>query len=239
MSQYTKALLELHQDEDGANVSVTNHPTSIEVTNFPASQTVDGSVSVSNFPASQNVSVSNPITGFALESSLSSLDGKISTGSSTVGSGSHIQQILVYGKDDSGNQKVPIDIDSQGNLKITEKDREIQRSLTTITTDFSDTSLSGSLTDGQKSKYWDAQNYDKFLLFIDVTTGSFSNLRLQASESTTDGDFVDIEDMIESSAGGNYFYRYSTSSAHQRYYRVQNSSGATITFSNIKIHFLK
>ena len=138
-----------------------------------------------------------------------------------------------------GSNKVPINIDSQGHLKVTEQDREIQRALTTITTDFSDVALGGSLSDGQKSKYWDAQNYDKFLLFIDGTSGAFSNLRLQASESTTDGDFVDIEELFETQAGTAYFYRYSTSSAHQRYYRVQNSSGAAITFNNIKIHFLK
>jgi len=89
------------------SVSVSNHPSSIEVSNFPTTQAVSGSVSVSN-----------QITDFSTETTLSQLDAKISTGSGNVGSGSHIQQILVYGKDDSGNQKVPINIDSNGNLNV-------------------------------------------------------------------------------------------------------------------------
>jgi hypothetical protein len=49
-------------------VVVSNQPTSIQVSNFPSSQTVTGSVSVSNFPASQAVTgtfwpATQPVSG--------------------------------------------------------------------------------------------------------------------------------------------------------------------------------
>ena len=230
---------------------VSNFPTSTEVSNFPASQVVSGSVSVSNhptttevsnFPASQvvsgSVSVSNQITGFSTETTLSSLDGKISTGSGDVASGTHIQQVLTYGLDNAG-VKHPLDVDHNGHLKITQQDREIQRATITITTDFGGGDLLNSFNDGKETAYWDSQNYDKFQAVISNTNGAFMSLRVQASTTPDDEDFVDIDEAFELGVGLNYLYRWSANDAFQRYYRFKNSTGSPITFDSIQVHFLK
>ena len=232
------------------SVSVSNHPTTTEVSNFPASQVVSGSVSVSNhptttevsnFPASQvvsgSVSVSNQITGFSTETTLSSLDGKISTGSGDVASGTHIQQVLTYGLDNAG-VKHPLDVDHNGHLKITQQDREIQRATITITTDFGGGALSNSFNDGKETAYWDSQNYDKFQAVISNTNGAFMSLRVQASTTPDDEDFVDIDEAFELGVGLNYLYRWSANDAFQRYYRFKNSTGSPITFDSIQVEFL-
>jgi hypothetical protein len=230
---------------------VSNFPTSTEVSNFPASQVVSGSVSVSNhptttevsnFPASQvvsgSVSVSNQISGFSTETTLSSLDGKISTGSGLVPFGTHIQQVLIYGLDTAG-AKHPLDVDDNGNLKIIQQDKEIQRATTTITTDFGGGDLLNSLNDGKETMYWDSQNYDKFQAVISNTNGAFMSLRVQASTTTDNADFVDIDEAFELGVGDDHLFRWTANDAFQRYYRFKNSTGSPITFDSIQVHFLK
>ena len=227
MSQYVKALLDIQQNPSGSTVTVSNHPTSIEVSNHPTSQVVSGSVSVSN-----------QISGFSTETTLSSLDGKISTGSGDVASGTHIQQVLTYGLDSAG-VKHPLDVDSNGHLKITQQDKEIQRATTTITTDFGGGALSGSFGDGKETAYWDSQNYDKFQAVISNTNGAFMSLRVQASTTTDNADFVDIDEAFELGVGDDHLFRWTANDAFQRYYRFKNSTGSPITFDSIQVHFLK
>ena len=222
-----------------ASVAVSNHPTTIEVSNHPATIAVSNhptTIEVSNHPSS--FSVSNQITGFATETSLTTLSGKVSTGSGDVASGTEIQRFLAYGLNGQG-VKHPLDVDSSGHLKITQQDREIQRATTTITTDFTGGALSGSFADGKETAYWDSSNYDKFQAVISSTNGGFGALRVQGSQTTTDGDFVDIDEAYELSAGANFLFRWDTTSAFYKYYRFKNSTGAAITFSSINVHFLK
>jgi hypothetical protein len=60
-------------------VSVDNHPTSTEVSNFPANQTVSGTVAISNLPATQPVSaVELPLpTNAATELTLAAVNTKL------------------------------------------------------------------------------------------------------------------------------------------------------------------
>ncbi len=139
----TSTAINLLTDATGhLQTDINNFPTSFEVSNFPTSQTVTGSVSVSgnvnvdnfpssfevsNFPTSQTVTGSvsvNTISGFATETTLTSMNGKISQGESDVaGGGNGLQQILCYGKDQSGNLD-PLNVDNNGHLKITLNDIE-------------------------------------------------------------------------------------------------------------------
>lgn len=149
-----------------------------------------------------------------------------------------IQRILMYAKDANGDLH-PVDTDQNGHLKITQQDREIQRSVVSITTDFSGTALSGSLTDGTATAYWDSENFDKFQLVISGTNGGFGSVRLQASSTTVGADFVDIQEIYEETLGTNYLFKFRLDSACPRYYRILNSSGSTITFSKIQIFFVR
>lgn len=63
-------------------------------------------------------------SGGATETTLSTLNNKVSQGEGNItGGGNGLQQILVYGKDQSGNLD-PINVDNNGHLKITLNDIE-------------------------------------------------------------------------------------------------------------------
>ena len=207
-------------------VDIKNASVPVTGTFYPATQPVSGSVSV------------NTISGFATETTLAQLDGKISTGSADVASGTEIQRVLVYGLNGAG-VKHPLDVDANGHLKVTVQDREIQRSNELIVNDKDGTALSGSLGDGVSTAYVDIENYDKISMIVSGTNGGFGSLRIQASNTTTDADFVDIDEVYEISVGASFLFRYTTESAFFRYYRLRNTSGAAITFAKILVNNVK
>jgi len=166
-------------------------------------------------------------------------DTQISVGSDDITDANvEIQRMLMYAKDADGH-KHPVNTDTNGHLKITIQDSEVQRSVVSITTDFSGTALSGSLSDATATAYWDAQNFTKFQLVISGTNGGFGSVRLQASNTTTGSDFVDIQEIYEETLGTDYLFKFRLDSACPRYYRILNSSGSAITFSKIQIFFVK
>jgi len=170
-------------------------------------------------------------------------DTQISVGSDDITDANvEIQRMLMYAKDADGH-KHPVNTDTNGHLKITVQDTEVQRSVVNITNDFSGGPLSGSITDGKETEYWDAENFKSFQLVISNTNGGFGTLRLQTSSSTTGSDFMDIVGVFEESIslGGStiYLFKHTLDNACGRYYRLVNSTGANITFSNIRIFFVK
>ena len=190
-------------------------------------------------PVSGSVSVSNQISGFATEGKLQEVNAKISTGSADVVSGSEIQQVLAYGLDTSTSIKHALDVDANGHLKTTQQDREIQRANSLIVNDSAGTALSGSLADGVSTAYVDIVNYDKLSMIVSGSNGGFGSLRIQASNTTADADFVDIDEVYEISAGTDFLFRYTTESAFFQYYRLRNTSGSTITFGKILVNNVK
>ena len=207
-------------------VDIKNASVPVSGAFYPATQPVSGSVNV------------NVISGFATEGKLQEVNAKISTGSADVASGTEIQQVLAYGLDNAG-VKHPLDVDSNGHLKITQQDREIQRANSLIINDKDGTALSGSLGDGVSTAYVDIQNYDKLSMIVSASNGGFGSLRIQASNTTADADFVDIDEVYEISAGTDFLFRYTTESAFFRYYRLRNTSGSAITFGKILVNTLK
>ena len=153
-----------------------------------------------------------------------------------------IQRVLSYAKDANGNLH-PLDSDQNGHLKVKIQDTQVKRSVVDITNDFSGTALGGSLPDGTATEYWDSEDFNKFQLAISNTNGDFGTLRLQTSSTTTSGDFMDIAGVFEESVSLGmttiYFFRHTLDSACGRYYRILNSTGATITFDDIRIFFVK
>lgn len=168
----------------------------------------------------------------------STRDINISVGSDDITDGTQIQRVVCYAKDSSSNLHV-LDSDVNGHLKITQQDREIQRATTDITTEFDGTALSGSISDGKKTASWDCQNYDKFQVIMDGTTGFNGSLLIEACSTNLDGDFNVVSEIYEMTYGSDASYTFTPESAFQRYFRLRNSSGSTITFNNIKVYFLK
>ena len=167
----------------------------------------------------------------------STRDVNISVGSDDITDGTQIQRVVCYAKDNSDNLHV-LDSDQNGHLKITQQDREIQRSTVKITTDFSGADLSGSIGVGTKTAYWDAQNYDRFQAILSGTNGTFGEMTLQSSNTTVDADFVPF--LVEYEQGNNpYYFKFTNPDAYQRYWRLVNTSAATITFTQLEISFLK
>ena len=207
-------------------VDIKNASVAVAGDFYPATQAVSGTVSV------------NTISGFSTETTLAQLDNKITQGSGDVASGTNIQQVLIYGLGITG-AKHPLNVDSNGHLKITQQDREIQRSNELISNDKDGTALSGSLGDGVSTAYVDIQNWDKLSLIVSGTNGLFGSLRIQASDTTVDADFVDIDEVYELTVGSDNLFRYTTQSAFFRYYRIRNTSGSAITFSKILVNNVK
>jgi len=167
----------------------------------------------------------------------STRDVNISVGSDDITDGTKIQRMLIYAKD-ADNHLHPVNTDTNGHLKITQQDREIQRATTDITTDFSGTALSGTIGSTTKTAYWDAQNYDRFQTIVSGTNGAFGEMTLQSSNTTVDADFVPFQTEYEQ-GNGPYYFKFTNPDAYQRYWRLVNTSGASITFSVIEVSFLK
>ena len=114
-------------DTDGHLKVDVNNSVAVTGTFYPTTQPVSGSVSVGNFPTTQPVSGTvsvNTISGFATENTVASVDNKITQGEGSVsGGGNGLQQILCYGKDQSGNLD-PLNVDNNGHLKVTLNDIE-------------------------------------------------------------------------------------------------------------------
>ena len=122
---------------------------------------------------------------------------------------------------------------------ITVSNREIQRSNELISNDKDGTALAGSIGDGVSTAYVDIQNFDKLSMIVSGTSGALGSLRIQASDTTVDADFVDIDEVYEIAVGSDNLYRYTTESAFFRYYRIKNTSGSSITFSKILVNNVK
>ena len=168
----------------------------------------------------------------------STRDVNISVGSDDITDGTQIQRVVCYAKDNS-NKLHALDSDQNGHLKITQQDREIQRNIADILTDSIGTALSGSLNDATKTESWDCENYDKFQVVIDGTTGLNGSLLIEACSTNLDGDFVVVSEIYEMIYGGDASYTFTPDSAFQRYFRLRNMSGSAITFNEIKVYFLK
>ena len=80
---------------------------------------------------------------------------------------------------------------------------------------------------------------NKISMIVSATNGGFGSLRIQASTTTSDADFLDIDEIYEISAGSDFLFRYTTESAFFRYYRLRNTSGAAITFGKILVNNVK
>ena len=167
----------------------------------------------------------------------STRDVNISVGSEDITDGTQIQRVVVYAKDNSNKLHV-LDSDQNGHLKITQQDREIQREAVKITTDFSGGALSSTIGAAVKTAYWDAQNYDRFQTIISGTNGAFGEMTLQCSNTTVDQDFVPFQTEYEQGNDPHYFI-FTNPNAYQRYWRLVNTSGSSITFSAIEVSFLK
>ena len=168
----------------------------------------------------------------------STRDVNISVGSDDITDGRKIQRMLIYAKD-ADSHLHPVNTDTNGHLKITQQDREIQRATTDITTQWDGTSLSGSFPDSKETQSFDCQNYDKFQVIMDGTTGLNGSLLIEACSTNLDGDFNVVSEVYEMTYGSDASYTFTSESAFQRYFRLRNSSGATISFNNIKVYFLK
>jgi len=167
----------------------------------------------------------------------STRDVNISVGSDDITDGTQIQRVVCYAKDSSSNLHV-LDSDQNGHLKVKQQDREISRQSVNITTDFSGTALSGTIGSTTKTAYWDAQNYDRFQTIVSGTNGAFGEMTLQSSNTTVDADFVPFQTEYEQ-GNGPYYFKFTNPDAYQRYWRLVNTSGASITFSVIEVSFLK
>ena len=168
----------------------------------------------------------------------STRDVNISVGSDDITDGTQIQRVVCYAKDNSNKLHV-LDSDQNGHLKITQQDREIQRATENILNDFGGSALSNSFSDDTRTESWDCQNYDKFQLIIDGTSGLNGSLLIEACSTNINGDFNVVSEIYEMTYGIDASYTFTADSAFQRYFRLRNSSGFTITFNDIKVHFLK
>jgi hypothetical protein len=139
----------------------------------------------------------------------------------------------------TSTKDVQLVFDTNGNLKIKQQDREIQRATIDILTDFDGTSLNDSLSDDTRTESWDCQYYDKFQVIMSGTSGLNGGLLIEACSTNLDGDFDVVSEVYENTYGIDASYTFTTDSAFQQYFRLRNSSGSAITFNEIKVHFLK
>ena len=201
--------------------------------------TLDAKVTTCN-TGSVTVSSSSLPNGAATQLTLASVDGKITQGyDQTIATGGDgLQQVVAYGRDASGNLDA-LNTDTSGHLKTTQQDREIQRTSGTITDDFSGSALLSSIGVGVKTAYWDVQNYDKFLMYI-TTSAMSGSLILQGSHTTSEGDFRTLKEIyVTSTDGSNYEIKHEEQNAYYRYYRLLNSGMSILTFTEIRINYLK
>ena len=192
--------------------------------------------------ASSSVEVTSSAlpTGAATQTTLASVDGKITQGydQTITAGGDGLQQVVAYGRDASGNLDA-LNVDTSGHLKTTQQDREIQRTSGTITDDFSGTALLSSIGVGVKTAYWDIENYDKFFIYI-TTSAMSGSLILQGSHTTSEGDFRTLQEIyVTSTDGSNYEIKHEEQNAYYRYYRLLNSGTSILAFSEIRINYLK
>ena len=232
------------------SVNVDNFPTGFEVSNFPTTQTVDGSVGVSgsvnvdnfptsfevsNFPTTQTVDGTvnvNTISGFATQTTLNSMNNKISTGKDDITDGTLIQRVLMYSKD-SQDELHPIDSDTNGHLKITLQDIEenITNSINVVPTKEAVIDTTGTTTALQTQMVANSKD----------GTGGADVLTLTCNGINTTNDFValhtqtprqSINDANSSVNAGSYFDVVNVGQAKNfnAFFLTGNSTGLSGSF---------
>jgi len=230
------------------SVSVSNHPTSTEVSNFPTTQAVSGSVSVSNHPTSTEVSnfpSSQPVTGTFYQTTQPVSNSKITQGEGDVaGGGNGLQQILCYGKDQTGNLD-PLNVDNNGHLKITIQDIEpnitssiivsqpVERASITVDQNDAGGNLNGQIDVGDFTETIDLDGYK--VVFIHIDSGETDNLELWTSDHSSSG-FVKFDDLYADASGG---IKYTNTNLIPRYIRIKNQNGTFYSFNSFKIHLAR
>jgi len=181
----------------------------------------------------------------SINTNTATMDGKMTRGEGNItGGGSGLFQTLCYGKDQSGNLD-PLNVDSNGHLKITINDvesgitvplntsHEVIRSNTEITNDSSGSALSGTLSGFTYTETVDMDKFKEMTILIDATAGA--NLELWASHSSTTG-FVYYSEMVAEPSAG---IIYKNDSFTPRYFRIYNDSSTAYTFTSMRVHLAR
>lgn len=174
-------------------------------------------------------------------------NNNITKGQGDITNGNGLQQILCYGKDQSGNLD-PLNVDNNGHLKITLNDIEpnITSSINVVNTkkitrtdwQSSGSSLTGIWTDGSRSDALDVGNQSSITWSVYAsTTGNFNTITLEASNDNYNWTPVGVA-YNNSLSTTNDIWFFNGVDFGYRYYRIHNSSGSSITVDHTFVNII-